>query len=58
MPEDDERDFSPWGELLELLREERAFFLMPLALGAGLCGLLLVGAQLAGPLAPFLYPGW
>lgn len=58
MIEDPGPDPSPWRELLELLRAERAYFLFPLVVGCGLCGLVLIGAQAVGPLAPFLYPGW
>lgn len=55
---DADPDHSPWRELWELLREERAYFLFPLVVGCGLCALALLGAQAAGPLAPFIYPGW
>ena len=53
-----ERDASPWRELAELLWQERAYALFPLVFGCGLGGLGLVAAQLAGPLAPFIYPFW
>jgi len=54
--EDLDGDSSPWRELLELLWEERRYFLLPLVVGLSLAALGLIGAQAAGPLAPFLYP--
>ena len=51
-------DPSAWGELLELLWQERAYALLPLVVGCGLGGAGLVAAQAAGPLAPLLYPFW
>ena len=44
------------SDFLAFLKEEKLWWMIPLLLLLGLLALLLVGGQVAGPLAPFLYP--
>lgn len=41
-------------EFLEFLRQEKKFWLIPIVIILGLCGLLLVSAQ-GSAVAPFIY---
>jgi hypothetical protein len=43
-------------DFLAFLREEKLWWLLPLLLVLLLLGLLALGANSAGPLAPFIYP--
>ncbi len=43
-------------DFLAFLKEERLWWILPLLLLLLLLGLLMLGANAAGPLAPFLYP--